>query len=199
MSVQDAESLQDRVAIGVWFADSRANYPVNDHADRGISVHLRVCGSWVTGSDDWDWGVDEWMYGGRPPSQPQGSLDGDAFNRTVDSPNGMIHSVFDCLSGLDTKPQHLPLRLIAKDPDLRDHHDPSIQALVETNFFGLNRALLTLLLAGGLEKHSRYSRCQPSFSLEMAIWGSPISDEPIDFGSILDLFIFVLGPDDLLG
>ena len=45
MSVQDAESLQDRVAIGVWFADSRANYPVNDHADRGISVHLRVCGS----------------------------------------------------------------------------------------------------------------------------------------------------------
>ena len=45
MSVQDAESLQDRVAIGVWFAYSGANYPVNDNADRGISVHLRVCGS----------------------------------------------------------------------------------------------------------------------------------------------------------
>lgn len=37
------------------------------------------------------------------------------------------------------------VELIAKDPDLRDHHDTSIQALVETNFFGLNRALLTLL------------------------------------------------------
>ena len=44
------------------------------------------------------------------------------------------------------------IRLIAKDPDLRDHSDPRIQALVETNFFGLNRALLTLLLAGGLVK-----------------------------------------------
>jgi len=37
------------------------------------------------------------------------------------------------------------VELIAKDPDLRDHPDPSIQALVETNFFGLNRSLLTLL------------------------------------------------------
>ena len=104
MSVQDAESLQDRVAIGVWFAYSGANYPVNDNADRGISVHLRVCGSWVArnGSDDRDRGVDEWMYCGRFPSQPQGTLDGDAFNRTVDSPNGMIHSEIEWFWYLQT-------------------------------------------------------------------------------------------------
>ena len=52
VSVQDAESLQDRVAIGVWFADSSANDPVNDHVDRCISLHLRVCGSGVPGSED---------------------------------------------------------------------------------------------------------------------------------------------------
>ena len=39
----------------------------------------------------------------------------------------------------------IPCRLIAKDPDLRYHSDVMIRDLVETNFFGLNRSLLTLL------------------------------------------------------